>query len=212
MRHVIAVVRIAAAIISLWRHWHPISVGVTTAAMHRIIVAVATAATHTALVTPARPTVAARQQQAHDGSTLGHAKPYSSFIYWPNLLIFGHNTLHGHMHRLTSAFLICALRRYGLEIGKIFHIFPSGTKSMGDSGSKKAYTPARTGMYLHTKFGCDRSIVVGCRSRNDRQTYIHTDRQTSGVTIRPTLCETWRNKPYGHDASRIVNGKAYFQL
>ena len=50
---------------------------------------------------------------------------------------------------------------------------------MGDRGSKKAYTPARTGMYLHTKFGCDRSIVVGCRSRNDRQTYIHTYRQTN---------------------------------
>jgi len=29
-------------------------------------------------------------------------------------------------------------------------------------------------IYLPTKFGCDRSIVVGCRSRNDRQ----TDRQT----------------------------------
>ena len=30
-------------------------------------------------------------------------------------------------------------------------------------------------MYLRTKFGCDRSIVAGCRSRNDRQ----TSRQTS---------------------------------
>ena len=50
---------------------------------------------------------------------------------------------------------------------------------MGNRGSKKAYTPARTGMYLHTKFGCDQSIVVGCRSRNDRQTYTHTVRQTS---------------------------------
>ena len=58
MRHVVAVVRIAAAIISLWRHRHPISVGVTTA-MQPISVAVATAATHTALVTPARPTVVA---------------------------------------------------------------------------------------------------------------------------------------------------------
>jgi len=34
---------------------------------------------------------------------------------------------------------------------------------MGDRGSKKAYTGP-------TKFGRDRSIVVGCRSRNDRQT------------------------------------------
>jgi len=60
MRHVVAVVRIAAAIISLWRHRHPISVGITTAARHPISVAVATAATHTALVTPAWPL----QQQA----------------------------------------------------------------------------------------------------------------------------------------------------
>jgi len=54
-----------------------------------------------------------------------------------------------------------------LEIGENLHIFPSGTGSMGARGSKKAYTHARTGMYLHTKFGCDRSIVVGCRSQND---------------------------------------------
>jgi len=40
---------------------------------------------------------------------------------------------------------------------------------MGDRGSEKAYTVPRT------KFGCDRSIVVGCRSWNDR----HPDRQTS---------------------------------
>jgi len=60
-----------------------------------------------------------------------------------------------------------------LEIGEIFHIFPSGIESMGDRGSKKTYTGARTGMY--TKFGCDRSIVVGSRSRNDRQ----TSRQTN---------------------------------
>jgi len=54
------------------------------------------------------------------------------------------------------------------------HIFPSGTESMGDRGSKNAYTGPRTGIYLPTKFGCDRSIVVGCRSWNDQQ----TDRQT----------------------------------
>jgi len=34
-------------------------------------------------------------------------------------------------------------------------------------------------MYLHTKFVCDRSLVVGCRSWNDRQTFRHPDRQTS---------------------------------
>jgi len=37
------------------------------------------------------------------------AKPYSSYNSWSNLLIFGHNTLHWHTCRLTSAFLICAL-------------------------------------------------------------------------------------------------------
>jgi len=30
-----------------------------------------------------------------------------------------------------------------LEIGEILHIFPSGTQSMGDRGSKKAYTGPR---------------------------------------------------------------------
>ena len=58
-------------------------------------------------------------------------------------------------------------QEYALEIGEILHIFPSVTRSMGDRGSKKAYTGPRTGIYLPTKFGCDRSIVVGCGSRND---------------------------------------------
>ena len=71
-----------------------------------------------------------------------------------------------------------------LEIGEILHIFPSGTGGMGDRGSKKAYTGPRTGIYLPTKFGFDRSIVVGCRSWNDR----HPDKQ-NGMTIRLTLCE-----------------------
>jgi len=60
-------------------------------------------------------------------------------------------------------------------IGEIFNIFPSGTESMGDTGPKKAYTGLRTGIYLPTKFGCDRSIVVSCRSRNDRQTSRQTE-------------------------------------
>jgi len=46
---------------------------------------------------------------------------------------------------------------------------------MGDRGSKKAYTGPGTGIYLPTKFGWDRSIVVGCRSRNDRQTSRQTE-------------------------------------
>ena len=37
--------------------------------------------------------------------TVGHAKPYSSYNSWSSLLIFGHNTLHRHKHRLTSAFV-----------------------------------------------------------------------------------------------------------
>ena len=65
-----------------------------------------------------------------------------------------------------------------------FAYFPSGTESMGDRGSKKAYTGPRTGIYLPTKCGCDRSIVVGCRSRKGRQ----RDKQ-NGMTIRLTLCE-----------------------
>ena len=35
-------------------------------------------------------------------------------------------------------------------------------------------------MYLHTKFGCDRSIVVGCRPLDDRQTNKQTNIPTSG--------------------------------
>ena len=75
-----------------------------------------------------------------------------------------------------------------LEIGEILHIFPSGTESMGGMGSKKAYTGLRTGIYLPIKFDCDRSIVVGCRSRNDLQTSRQTDKQ-NGMTIRLTLCK-----------------------
>ena len=78
-----------------------------------------------------------------------------------------------------------------MEIGEILHIFPSGTESMGDRGSKMAYTGPRTGIYLPTKFGSDRSIVVGCRSWNDRQTSRQTDKQ-NGMTIRLSL-RMWRN-------------------
>jgi len=73
-------------------------------------------------------------------------------------------------------------QEYALEISEILHIFPSSTQSMGDKESKKAYTGP-------TKFGCDRSIVVGCRSRNDRHSDRHPNRQTSWMTIRLTLCE-----------------------
>ena len=87
-------------------------------------------------------------------------------------------------------FAVARIRVKGLplEIGEILHIFPSGTESMGDRGSKKAYTGPRTGIYLPVKFGCDQSIVVGCRLRNDRQTSRQTDKQ-NGMTTRLTLCE-----------------------
>jgi len=148
---------------------------------------------HTALVARATDCPTASQQQVQDGLTVGHAKPYSSFNSWSNLLISGHNTLHGHTHRLTLDFLICALmskwQPFKVANRQNFPIFPSGIESMGDRGSKKAYTCARTGMYLHTKFGCDRSIDVGYRSWNDW----HPDKQ-NGMTMRFTLCETWRNR------------------
>jgi len=51
-----------------------------------------------------------------------------------------------HMARCVT-FAVARIRVKGLplEIGEILHIFPSGTESMGDRGSKKAYTGPRTG-------------------------------------------------------------------
>ena len=85
------------------------------------------------------------------------------------------------MHRLTSAFFRFVSKcqngsRLKLSVGENVRIFAHSSQNMGARGSKKAYTRARTGMYLHTKFGCDRSVVVGCRSRNAG--YRQTDRQT----------------------------------
>ena len=86
------------------------------------------------------------------------------------------NKKTSHMARCIT-FAVARIRVVDvLEIGEILHIFPSGIVSMGDRGSKKADTGPRTGIYLPTKFGCDRSIVVGCRSRNDRQTSRQTNR------------------------------------
>jgi len=103
-------------------------------------------------------------------------------------------TAKSNMHRKCGEVWMSGFldKSYGMmrhvRSGNILHIFPSGTKNMGDRGSKKAYTGPRTGIYLPTKFGCDQSIVVGCRSRNDRQTSRQTDKQ-NGMTIRLTLCE-----------------------
>ena len=81
------------------------------------------------------------------------------------------NNKTSHMARCVM-FAVARIRVKGLplEIGEILHIFPSGTESMGDRGSKRAYMGPRT------KCGCDRSIVVGCRSRNDRQTSRQSNR------------------------------------
>ena len=73
-------------------------------------------------------------------------------------------------------------------------------KYMGDRGSKKAYTGPRTGIYLPTKFGCDRSIVVGCRLRNDRQ----TDRQTEWNDNKAHSLRTWRSN---NERTRYFRGK-----
>jgi len=55
-----------------------------------------------------------------------------------------------HMARcFTFAVATIQVKGLPLETGEILHIFPSGTESMGDRGSKKAYTGP-------TKFGCDR--------------------------------------------------------
>jgi len=58
-----------------------------------------------------------------------------------------------HMARCVKCtFAVARIRVKGLplEIGESLHIFPSGTESMGDRGSKKAYTGPRTGIYLPT--------------------------------------------------------------
>jgi len=68
----------------------------------------------------------------------------------------------------------------------IFFPLAPGVWETGDQ--KGLHTCPRTGIYLPTEFGCDRSIVVGCRSWNDWETSRQTDKQ-NGMTIRLTLCE-----------------------
>jgi len=73
---------------------------------------------------------------------------------------FFHSTLSGPTDREID-------KSYGtmrhVRSGKNTRILSLWHRKYGRYGSKKAYTGP-------TKFGCDRSIVVGCRSRNDRQT------------------------------------------
>ena len=92
-------------------------------------------------------------------------------------VIIGTDRQTSHMARCVT-FAVATIR-----VGEMLHIFPSGTESMWNRGSKKAYTGP-------TKFGCDRSIVVGCRSRNDRQ----TSRQTSWNDNKAHSLRTWRNR------------------
>ena len=104
-----------------------------------------------------------------------------------------HFTVTAHDRQTDSYMARCvtfAVARIRVGNRRILHIFPSGTQSMGDRGSKKAYTGPRL---LPTKFGCDRSIVVGCRSRNDRQ----TDRQTEWNDNKAHSLRTWRNSTHG---------------
>jgi len=116
-----------------------------------------------------------RQQPVQGGSIVGHAKPYSSYNSWSNLLIFGHNSVHRHMHWLMSDFLICALmsKWQALRVGnrRNFPYFSIWHWEYGRHGIQKGLHESEDRyIYLPTKFGCDRSIVVGCRSWNDRQT------------------------------------------
>jgi len=101
--------------------------------------------------------------------------------YTPNELT-SHSAMFAHLTHLSNT-------QTDKSYGMMRHI-RSGKNTcciffpLGDRGSKKAYMGPRTGIYLPTKFGCDRSIVAGCRSRNDWQ----TDKQ-NGMTIRLALCK-----------------------
>jgi len=94
--------------------------------------------------------------------------------------------------------------RIHVEIGEILHIFSFDTQSMGDRGSKKAYTGPRT-VCLLTKFGFDRSIVVGYScGMTDRQ----TDRRQTGHNYF-MLAYRRANEHSGHgmDAYRRLQGR-----
>jgi len=57
---------------------------------------------------------------------------------------YGQQHLHSHVTAALCKQVIwhdasrSQWQEYALEIGEILHIFPSGTQSMGDMGSKKA--------------------------------------------------------------------------
>jgi len=66
----------------------------------------------------------------------------------------------------------------------------------------------RTGIYLPTKFGSDRSIVVGCRSWNDRQ----TSRQTSwnDNKAHSLQCAVNETQLFSHRMTSILSGNVKF--
>jgi len=111
-------------------------------------------------------------------------------VFWSNQLLSP--KIHrcwaggmGHTNRQTSHMARCvtfAVARIRVGSRQNFAYFSLWHPKYGRQGSKKAYTGP-------TKFVCDRSIVVGCRSRNDRQ----TDRQTEWNDNKAHSLRTWRN-------------------
>jgi len=117
-------------------------------------------------------------------------------------------TQTSHIHARCITFAVARIRVKGLplEIGEILHIFPLAPK-VWEIGDPKRLTRVRgqvAYIYLPTKFGCDRSIVVSCRSWNDRHTSRQTDKQ-NGMTIRLTLCERDATHVYAVVHGRTIN-------
>jgi len=134
---------------------------------------------HTALVMPARPMVAAASSRRVDSGSRQTLLVLQFVIKFPNIWAQYCPLTYASTH---VGFLICALmsKWQVLRVGnrRNFLYFSIWHQEYGRQGIQKAYTGPRTGVYLHTKFGCDRSIMVGCRSRNgnDRQTSRQTNR------------------------------------
>jgi len=151
----VRIASLAAAIISLWRRRHPISVGM-----------------HTALVMPVQPTVAAASSRRVDSGSCQTLLVLQFVIkfayiwaqYWPSTYVSTH-----------VGFLICALmskwQPFIVGNRRNFPYFFIWHREYGRQGPKKAYTGLRSGIYLPTKFGCDWSIVVALgRGMTDVQT------------------------------------------
>jgi len=79
--------------------------------------------------------------------------------------------------------------------------WPTRCKKVGGIWPPQLLWVRRPCINLPTKFGCDRSIVVGCRSQNDR----HTDKQ-NGMTIRLTLCDANVTQQTDRQTDRRTDG------